>query len=159
MAVSATTRRRRPGEQDGREYHFLTPEEFGRRVDAGEFLEHVTYAGNRYGTLRSEIHRILAAGRLPIVEIELAGAREVRRTVPGAVSVFITPPSLEELAARLERRATDTEGEIAQRLATSRVELEAMNEFDHRVVNEEVEQATEAFARVVAPILGAVARG
>ena len=101
MAVSATTRRRRPGEQDGREYHFLTPEEFGRRVDAGEFLEHVTYAGNRYGTLRSEIHRILAAGRLPIVEIELAGAREVRRTVPGAVSVFITPPALEELAARL----------------------------------------------------------
>jgi guanylate kinase len=93
------------------------------------------------------------------VEIELAGAREVRRTVPGAVSVFITPPSLEELAARLERRATDTEGEIAQRLATSRVELEAMNEFDHRVVNEDVEQATEAFAEVVAKILGAVPRG
>ena len=93
------------------------------------------------------------------MEIELAGAREVRRTVPGAVSVFIMPPSLEELAARLERRATDTEGEIAQRLATSRVELEAMHEFDHRVVNEDVGQATEAFADVVAKIVGAVARG
>ncbi len=159
MAISATTRRRRPGEEDGREYHFLTPEEFARRVEAGDFLEHVTYAGNRYGTLRSEIDRILAGGRLPIVEIELAGAREGRRTVPGAGSGFITPPSLEELAARLERRATDTEGEIAQRLATSRVELEAMHEFDHRVVNEEVGRATEAFAAVVGDILAAVPRG
>ena len=93
------------------------------------------------------------------MEIELAGAREVRRTVPGAVSVFIMPPSLEELAARLERRATDTEGEIAQRLATSRVELEAMNEFDHRVVNAEVESAADEFAGVVSRITGARPRG
>ena len=94
------------------------------------------------------------------MEIELAGAREVRRTVPGAVSVFITPPSLEELAARLERRATDTEGEIAQRLATSRVELEAMHEFDHRVVNGDLGKATEEFADVVARVTGvAAARG
>lgn len=159
VAVSATTRPPRPDERDGEHYHFLTPERFADRVEAGEFLEHVTYAGNRYGTLRSEIDRILAAGRLPIVEIELAGAREVRRTVPGVVSVFIMPPSLEELAARLERRATDTEGEIAQRLATSRVELEAMHEFDFRVVNEDVGRATEAFAEVVSRILGAVPRG
>ena len=119
----------------------------------------MTYAGNRYGTLRSEIDRIQAGGRSPVVEIELAGARAVRGSIPGAVSIFIMPPSLEELANRLEHRGTDSEGEIAARLRTSRVELEAMDEFDHRVVNEDVGQATEAFADVVAKILGAVARG
>ena len=131
----------RPGERDGEHYHFLTPEEFERRVAAGEFLEHVTYAGNRYGTLRSEIDRILAAGHSPVVEIELAGARAVRTAVPDAASVFIMPPSFEELVARLERRATDTEGEIAERLRTSRVELDAMSEFDHRVVNADIDSA------------------
>jgi len=149
----------RPGEADGEHYHFLSPEEFERRVAAGEFLEHVTYAGNRYGTLRAEIDRILAAGHSPVVEIELAGARAVKAAIPDAASVFIMPPSLEELAARLERRATDTEGEIAARLRTSRVELDAMNEFDHRVVNAEVDSAAGEFARVVADITGADPRG
>ena len=159
VAVSATTRRSRPGERDGREYHFLSPEEFERRVAAGEFLEYVSYAGNRYGTLRSEIDRILAAGRSPIVEIELEGARAVRAAVPDAVSVFIMPPSFEELAARLERRATDTEDEIARRLATSRVELEAMNEFDHRIVNADEQAAAEELAALVARVTGAVPVG
>jgi len=149
----------RPGEADGEHYHFLSPEEFERRVAAGEFLEHVTYAGNRYGTLRAEIDRILAAGHSPVVEIELAGARAVKAAIPDAASVFIMPPSREELAARLERRATDTEGEIAARLRTSRVELDAMNEFDHRVVNAEVDSAAGEFARVVADITGADPRG
>jgi guanylate kinase len=121
VAISATTRRMRPRERDGVDYHFLSPAEFERRVAAGDFLEHVTYAGNRYGTLRSEIDRILAAGRCPIVEIELAGARAVRAMVPDAVSVFISPPSLEELVARLGRRGTDTEAEIAARMETSRI--------------------------------------
>jgi guanylate kinase len=159
VAVSATTRRVRQGERDGVQYHFLDPDEFERRVRAGEFLEHVTYAGNRYGTLRAEIERILASGRSPVVEIELAGARAVKAAIPDAASVFIMPPSLDELAARLERRATDTEGEIAARLATSRVELDAMDEFDHRVVNAEVESAAGELARVVSDITGAVPSG
>ena len=159
VAVSATTRRRRPGERDGVHYHFLSEEEFARRVAAGDFLEHVVYAGNSYGTLRSEIDRILAEGNSPIVEIELAGARAVRGSIPGAVSIFISPPSLEELVARLERRNTDTAGEIAQRVQTSRVELDAMNEFDHRVVNADVDVAVEDLTRVLASVLGEEPRG
>ena len=155
VAVSATTRRIRPGEVDGRHYHFLTPEEFERRVAAGEFLEHVTYAGNRYGTLRWEVDRILGEGRSPVVEIELAGARAVRRMIPEAVSVFIAPPSADALSARLEARATDTEGEIAQRLATGAVELAARDEFDHVVVNETVAVAVDDLARIVSAVTGA----
>ena len=117
----------------------------------------MTYAGNRYGTLRSEIDRIQDAGRWPVVEIELAGARAVRDTIPGAISIFIMPPSLEELADRLEHRGTDSEGEIAARLRTSRVELEAMDEFDHRVVNGDLAKATEEFAALVARVTGAAA--
>lgn len=156
MAVSATTRRIRRGEVDGVSYHFLTPQEFEARVAAGEFLEHVTYAGNRYGTLRSEVDRILSAGLSPVVEIELAGARAVRAMVPDAVSVFIAPPSRQELSARLERRATDTEAEIAQRLRTSEIEFAARDEFDHVVVNEEVDSAVDDLARIVSVAIGAV---
>ena len=154
VAVSATTRPIRPGEVDGRDYHFLTPGEFEARVVAGAFLEHVTYAGNRYGTLRSEVDRIIAGGRWPLVEIELAGARAVRANVPGAVAVFIAPPSLSELERRLEERGTDSEGAIAERLATSRVELAAMNEFDHVIVNEDVGVAIEELATVLAAATG-----
>ena len=159
LSISATTRAPRPGERDGEHYHFLAPDEFARRVAAGDFLEHVVYAGNQYGTLRSEIDRILGEGDSPIVEIELAGARAVRDAIPGAVSIFISPPSLEELVARLTRRATDTEGEIAQRVRTSRVELDAMNEFDHRVVNADVDTAVEDLTRVLADVLGEAAHG
>lgn len=155
VAVSATTRRMRPGEVDGQHYHFLAPGEFERRVAADEFLEHVTYAGNRYGTLRSEVDRILAEGLSPVVEIELAGARAVRRMIPEAVSVFIAPPSADELSARLEARATDTEGEIAQRLATGAIELAARDEFDHVVVNATVPVAVDDLARIVSVVTGA----
>jgi guanylate kinase len=142
------------------QYHFLGHEEFERRAAAGEFLEHVVYAGNRYGTLRSEVDRILAAGGSPIVEIELAGARAVRRMIPEAVSVFISPPSLEELRDRLARRGTDTAGEIAARLATGEVELAAREEFDHVVVNAEVDAAVEDLAALVAAACAApVSRG
>jgi guanylate kinase len=154
VAVSATTRRRRPGEIDGVDYHFLSSGEFERRVAQGAFLEHVEYAGNRYGTLRSEVDRILAEGSSPLVEIELAGARAVRRDVPGAASIFIAPPSLAELARRLEHRATDTEGEIAARLETSRVELEAMGEFDRVIVNDDVEAAAGELAEALAELTG-----
>ena len=149
VAVSATTRPMRPGEVKGVDYHFLTPEEFERRVAAGEFLESVTYAGNRYGTLRSEIDRRLAEGRSVVVEIELKGARAVRELLPDAVSIFVAPPSMAELARRLERRATEDRADIAARLAAGRVELEAIGEFDHRVVNDDVERAVEEMARLV----------
>jgi guanylate kinase len=140
---------------DGLHYHFLSPGEFERRVAEGQFLEHVTYAGNRYGTLRSELDRILGEGRSPVVEIELAGARAVRRMIPEAVSVFIAPPSADALSARLEARATDTEGEIAQRLATGAIELAARDEFDHVVVNETVAVAVDDLARIVSSATGA----
>jgi guanylate kinase len=159
VAVSATTRRIRPGERDGEHYHFLSPVEFERRVAAGAFLEHVSYAGNRYGTLRSEIDRILAGGRCPIVEIELAGARAVRAAMPDAVSIFISPPSLEELVARLASRGTDTPDEIAARMATSRVELEARDEFDHTVVNADRDRAIDDLAAVVREALTATPHG
>jgi guanylate kinase len=119
----------------------------------------VEYAGNRYGTLRSEIERIMRVGRSPLVEIELAGARVVRRDVPEAASVFIAPPSLAELGRRLERRATDTDDEIAARLATSRLELEAMGEFDHVVVNDDVAAAVEELATTIAAVTGEAPRG
>lgn len=136
-------------------YHFLSDEEFARRVAAGDFLEHVTYAGNRYGTLRSEVDRILGEGGSPVVEIELAGARAVRRMIPDAVSVFIAPPSWQELSARLTARATDTAVEIAERLRTGEVELAARDEFDHIVVNEVLAVAVDELARIVASAIGA----
>ncbi|MCC6830796.1 MAG: guanylate kinase [Thermoleophilia bacterium] len=149
VAVSATTRGMRPGEVDGEDYHFLTRDEFARRVDAGDFLEHVTYAGNRYGTLRSEVERQLAAGRSVVLEIELRGARAVRQRLPEAVSVFIEPPSLEELVRRLRNRNTEADADIAARLAESRVELQAMEEFDHKVLNDDVDAASAELARIV----------
>jgi guanylate kinase len=149
VAVSATTRTARPGERDGVDYHFQSGEEFERRVQAGEFLEHVTYAGNRYGTLRSEVEQNLAAGRSVVVEIELQGARAIRRMLPDAVSVFIAPPSLAELRDRLNRRATEDDDGIEQRMAVGRTELEAMEEFDYRIVNRDVQSAVEELAAVV----------
>ena len=104
LAVSATTRPPRPGEVNGRDYHFLTPEEFERRVEAGDFVEHAVYAGNRYGTLRSELER---PARVIVLEIDIQGARQVRETLPDAVQVFIAPPSLEELEQRLSDRGAE----------------------------------------------------
>ncbi len=154
-AVSATTRGIRPGEVQGEHYHFLSSLEFASRVTAGDFLEHVTYAGNRYGTLRSEIDRILGEGCSPVVEIELAGARAVRELIPDAVSVFIAPPSVQDLSARLEQRATDTELEIAERLRTGQIELAARHEFDHVVVNEDRDAAIDELAAIVAEAIEA----
>ncbi len=150
VAVSATTRAMRPGEADGVDYHFLSPVEFERRVGRGDFLEHVVYAGHRYGTLRSEVEKALGEDRSVVVEVELRGAREVRRMLPEAVSIFVAPPSLGELARRLERRATETRAEVRDRLEAGAWELQAMDEFDHRIVNEDVGPAVEALARVVA---------
>jgi guanylate kinase len=148
--VSATTRAKRPGEVEGVDYHFLSPEEFERRVRQGDFLEHVVYAGRRYGTLREEVERTLAEERSVVVEIELRGAREVRRVLPHAVSIFVAPPSLGELARRLEQRGTEDRAELRERLDIGAWELEAMDEFDYRIVNEDVQTAVEELARVIA---------
>ena len=148
-SISATTRERRPGEQDGREYWFLTPEEFERRVRAGEFLEHVTYVSQRcYGTLRSELERIARGGRICVLELETEGALNVKRTVPGAVTIFISA-SVAELERRLKERATETHTEIGERLRLAREQLEQAGEFDHVVVNDELEHAADELERVV----------
>jgi guanylate kinase len=154
LAVSATTRRPRPGERDGVDYHFLTSGDFEQRVRDGAFVEHATYSGNRYGTLRSELDRKLAAGAPVVLEIEVQGARQVRKTMPEAVQVFIAPPSLEALRARLVGRGTDDAEQVEERLRTAERELEAQPEFAHVVVNDRLEQATQELIAIVQAALG-----
>jgi guanylate kinase len=149
VAVSVTTRAMRPGEVDGREYHFMSRAEFARLVEQGAFLEHAEFAGNRYGTLAAELDRITDTGRSVILEIELQGARNVRVVRPDSVSVFIEPPSLDELARRLRARATDAEEEIAERLQVARTEVAAKAEFDHVILNDDVERATGELVGVI----------
>lgn len=149
VAVSVTTRAMRPGEVDGREYHFMSRAEFARLAEQGAFLEHAEFAGNRYGTLNSELDRIMATGRSVILEIELQGARNVRVSRPDSVSVFIEPPSLDELARRLRARATDAEEEITERLEVARTEVAARQEFDHVILNDDIDRAVGELVRVI----------
>jgi guanylate kinase len=153
LSVSATTRPPRPGEQDGVDYHFLTDADFQRRVDAGEFVEHATYSGRRYGTLRAELERRLRAGHPVVLEIEVQGARQVRRTMPEALQVFIAPPSPEALRERLIRRGTDSEEQMQRRLARAEEELAARSEFEHVIVNDDLETAVAELERLAATIL------
>ena len=140
--MSAATRPRRPGEVDGREYHFLTDAEFQRRVDGGEFLEYVAYAGGRYGTLEGEVDRLLATGKGVILELEVEGAFAVRRRRPDATLVFVCPPSFDDLERRLRARATDSAGEIEVRLAIAREQLRERDQFDIEIINDDAERAT-----------------
>jgi guanylate kinase len=149
LSVSATTRAPRPGERDGVDYHFLTPEEFEERVSSGEFVEHATYSGNRYGTLRGELERPLRSGIPVVLEIEVQGARQVREAMPDAVAVFIAPPSLDALRARLVERGTDAPDQVDERMRTAAGELDAQSEFGHVVVNDRLEDATEELAEIV----------
>jgi guanylate kinase len=150
LSVSATTRPPREGEQHGRDYHFLTAEEFAERADAGDFLEHATFSGNRYGTLRSEIERILDGGQSVVLEIEVQGARQVRAALGDeAVLIFIAPPDPEVLRERLAGRGTDSEEAIARRLETAKQELEALQEFKHVVVNDDLERAAAELEEIV----------
>ena len=149
LATSATTRPRRPDEVDGREYHFLSEPVFLARVGRGDFLEHVSYAGKRYGTLRSEVERRLRAGRDVVLEIEVVGARAVKQQMPEAMLVFIAPPQVADLEARLRGRGTDTDEEIEDRLAIARREMEALTEFDHVIVNDDAERAAAELAALV----------
>jgi len=149
LSVSATTRAPRPGERDGVDYHFLSDDDFERRVAAGDFLEHARYSGHRYGTLRSEMERRTAAGAPVMLEIEVQGARQVREAMPEAVQVFIAPPSLEALRARLVGRGTDSADDVKSRLDTARVEMEARDEFAHVVVNDRLETAVDELVAIV----------
>jgi guanylate kinase len=157
LSVSATTRAPRPGERDGVDYHFLTREDFDRRVGAGEFVEHADYAGRSYGTLRSELDDRLRAGVPVVLEIEVQGARQVRAAMPEAVQVFIAPPSLDALRARLIGRGTDTAEEVERRLRVAEQELAAQPEFGHVVVNDRLEDALERLTAIVGAELEAPA--
>ncbi|MHB9112872.1 MAG: guanylate kinase [Thermoleophilia bacterium] len=149
LSRSATTRPKRAEEQEGREYYFLTPEEFDERVARGDFLEHVTYGSNRYGTLRNEVVRQLDSGRNVVLEIELEGARNIRQRLPEAILIFIAPPSVDELKSRLTGRNTEANAERRVRLERAEEELASQHEFDYIVVNKTVEQAADELEQVI----------
>jgi guanylate kinase len=149
LSVSATTREPRPGERPGADYHFLTPDQFAAHVAAGDFVEHATYSGNMYGTLRCELERRVGDGTPVVLEIEVQGARQVRQAIPDALAVFIAPPSLEGLRTRLVGRGTDSPEQVDERLRTAERELEARREFAHVVVNDRLEDATEELVEIV----------
>src|SRR4051812_1118800 len=155
LSVSATTRPPRAGEVDGVDYHFLDTDEFAERVAAGDFVEHADYAGARYGTLRSELQTRTASGAPVVLEIEVQGARQVRRQLPEAVQVFIAPPSVEALRARLVGRGTDRTEQIEARLRTAEEELAAQDEFAHVVVNDRLEDAVDELVAIVRATTGA----
>ncbi|HZS23472.1 MAG TPA: guanylate kinase [Gaiellaceae bacterium] len=153
VTVSATTRDRRPGEEDGREYWFLTPDEFLARIEEGSFLEHVEYvSGHRYGTLRSELERIRAHGRVPLLELETVGALKVRNDDPAAVTIFVSAP-VDELERRLRERATESTGEIGERIALARKQLAEAGSFDHVVENDDLEHAVDELTELVRGLL------
>jgi guanylate kinase len=156
LAVSATTRARRPGEEDGIHYWFLSDEEFDRLVAEDGLLEWVPYVGNRYGTLRSEIDRIQAAGRAPVLDLEVEGARRVRDEVAGSVTIFVDAP-VEELERRLRARATESSGEIGERVELARRQKEQAGDFDHVIENTDLERATQELQALVDGRLAAAA--
>jgi guanylate kinase len=148
-SVSATTRAQRQGEVQGRDYHFLDDAEFDRRLAAGEFLESATYGGFRYGTLRGEVERVLASGRHVILDIEVEGARQVRRRYPDAVEVFVLPPSAPVLIQRLKARKTESPADLRRRLVTAGFEFAAVTEYDYAVVNDDLDRAVACVAGII----------
>jgi guanylate kinase len=149
LSISATTRSAREGEINGRDYYFLSAEDFDRRVRDGEFAEHATYAGNRYGTLLAELEK---PGSGIVLEIDVQGARQVRETLPGATQVFIAPPSTDELRNRLEARGSDSPEQIARRLEAASSELAAQSEFARVVVNADRDSALDELVELAATI-------
>jgi guanylate kinase len=149
LSVSATTRRPRPGETQGQDYHFISDEEFARHVDAGDFVEWAEYSGRRYGTLRHELERHTSGGRPVVLEIEVQGARQVRETLPDATQIFIRPPSGEALRERLIGRGTDDSEQVERRLQVAEEELAAAGEFEHSVVNDRLNEAVDSLEAIV----------
>jgi guanylate kinase len=150
LSVSATTRAPRPGEIDGKHYHFISTDEFDRMVADGEFLEHAIVHGRAsYGTPRGPVQQAAADGKLPLLEIDLQGARQVREQLPEAYFVFLAPPSWDELVRRLVGRGTESAEEREVRLATARRELAAREEFDRTIVNDDVRRAAEELVHLM----------
>jgi guanylate kinase len=150
LAVSATTREQRPGEQNGREYWFISADEFAERVRKGEFLEYVDLPwGARSGTLRSEIDRIQELGKVPLLDLETEGALRVQQSIPGSVTFFVDAPTFEELERRLRERATESSGEIQVRLALAREQQRLRDRFDYPIVNDDVERAADELTEIV----------
>jgi guanylate kinase len=150
LAVSATTRERRPNEADGEHYWFISDEEFDRKLEEKGFLEYITFPwGQRSGTLRSEIDRIQSSGRIPLLDLETDGALYVQEKVPEAVTIFVTAPTFEELERRLRARATESAGEIGERLELAREQLECADRFDHVIVNDDLERAADEVEEIV----------
>ncbi|MCW2606372.1 MAG: gmk [Frankiales bacterium] len=149
LSVSVTTRRPRPGEVDGVQYHFVSQEEFARMAASGELLEHASYAGNSYGTPRGPVQEQLAAGRPALLEIELQGARQVREAMPEAQLVFLKPPSFEELTRRLRGRGTEDPERVLERLQLAMTEMAAEQEFDVAVVNDDLEHAADRLVELM----------
>jgi guanylate kinase len=155
LAVSATTRERRAGEAEGREYYFVSDQQFQQLVDKGAFLEHMAHPwGQRVGTLRSEIERIQKAGRVPLLDLETQGALAVRDEVPGALTIFVRAPTFAELERRLRDRATESSGEIDERLAIAHEQLAQEDEFDYVIVNDDLERAVNELEAIVDRELG-----
>jgi guanylate kinase len=157
VTVSATTRERRRAEEDGREYWFLSDDDFLARVARGEFLEHVDYVSDhRYGTLRSELERIAKHGNVPLLELETEGALRVKHELAGAVTIFISA-RVEELERRLRERATESAGEIGVRIELARKQLEQADEFDHVIENDDLERAVGELTTLVRGLVDATA--
>lgn len=143
LAVSATTRSPREGEVDGKHYYFLTKDQFQTRIDQNQLLEWAEYAGNFYGTLREPVMREITQGKKVILEIELVGARQIRDQVADAFQIFVSPPSVTDLEARIRGRGQDSEEAIARRLDQAKVELAAADEFDFQLVNDDLDAALQ----------------
>jgi guanylate kinase len=148
-SVSATTRARREGEEDGVHYYFLSPEEFARREAAGEFVETATYGGQRYGTLRAEVDRLLASGRHVILDVEVRGAEQLRRAYPDSVHVFVLPPSGPVLVERLLGRRTEDRQDLQRRLQIAAEELGQVGQYDYVVVNDDLRTAVERVGAIL----------
>jgi guanylate kinase len=154
LSISATTRAPREGEVDGRDYHFLSPEQFEERMRREDFLEYATYSGNSYGTLRTEVERRLSAGHSVVLEIEVQGARQVRAAMRESIQVFIAPPDPAVLRQRLDGRGTDSSQAIDARLEVAEGEMAAQNEFAHVVVNDDLRRAADELEAIVRTELG-----
>lgn len=149
LSVSTTTRAPRPGEREGVDYYFVDPRRFSELAESGALLEWAQYAGARYGTNREPVERALAAGRSVVLEIDLEGARQVRRSYPGALFVFVAPPSLDELRRRLRGRGTESPEEIRRRIEIAGRELAAARDFEHVVVNSEISDCAKELVQLL----------
>jgi len=141
FSVSATTRKARPGETDGVSYHFLTREDFDRHIKLNEFLEFAEYIGDYYGTLKKPVLDHLESGSDIILDIDVQGCKQVKREMPEAITIFLVPPSMEELERRLRNRGTDSEEKMLKRLARARTELTEKNSYDYTIINDDVDRA------------------